>query len=140
MKKISIKLAVSFFIVVLVMQLFLMVYLHQNMLMSRVDEEFSRLLINGANHRDVLVENFSPDTIHHIVLMEKNAEREVFITDEKGAILKGSTDSNAIIASYFEQLKNAPIEKDLVIESDWRNAPYIVSVHQIGRASCRERV
>lgn len=70
MNKISTKLAVCFFIVVLIMESLLMYYLHQNMISNRVEEEFSLLLANGANHRDVLIENYSDTTINSELQMQ----------------------------------------------------------------------
>ncbi|MBO0587131.1 hypothetical protein [Sporosarcina sp. E16_8] len=53
MNKVSIKLAAYFLISVLVMETVLMFYLHQGIIHTRVDEEYSRLLASGSNHRDV---------------------------------------------------------------------------------------
>ncbi|ATP41634.1 two-component sensor histidine kinase [Solibacillus sp. R5-41] len=129
MNKISTKLATYFFLVVLIMDIFLMFYLHRNIINSKVDEELSTLLANGANHRDVLMEHYSDVTIKHIVLMERDANREVIITDQQGAIL-GKSDINV---THIEQLN--PIltglhtEEDKILVSNWRDSPYIVSAH-----------
>lgn len=127
MNKISIKLATWFFIVVLIMEIFLMVYLHQNIIHSRVEEEFSTLLANGSNHRDVLIENYSETTIRHIVLMEKNENREVVITDQKRNVVSSSEKS--LVTKYHLLLKKLNNKEDKIIVSDWTNSSYIVSSH-----------
>lgn len=129
MNKISTKLAASFFVVVLIMELFLMFYLHRNIIKSKVEEELSSLLANGENHRDVLLENYSDMTIKHIVLMEKNKDREVMITDKNEGIIGRSTLNNTVVEEYMPLEKNLSKTKDQVVVADWRNSPYIVSAH-----------
>ncbi|SOC42954.1 sensor histidine kinase [Ureibacillus acetophenoni] len=129
MNKISIKLATCFFIVVLMMEYFLMVYLHRSIVHTRVEEEFSLLLSNGANHRDVLVEYYSETTIKHIVLMEMNEEREVVITDNWGNIVGDSGINSNLLEEYLPLIKGTVGSKDEIIISNWESSPYIVSKH-----------
>ncbi|RQW76631.1 sensor histidine kinase [Lysinibacillus composti] len=129
MYKISTKLATCFFLVVLVMELFLMVYLHQKIIHTRVEEELSLLLANGENHRDVLIENYSDATIKHIVLMEKNKEREVIITDIQGNIISSSDISQKVVEETIPLVRKQRGENDKILVSDWENSPYIVSIH-----------
>lgn len=128
MNRISTKLATCFFIVVLIMELFLMIYLHRNIINTRIEEEFSLLLVNGANHRDVLIENYSETTIDHIVLMEKNEAREVIVTDNQGNIIKSSIDLN-LIDETLPLVKKINTNSDEILISDWKKSPYIVSAH-----------
>nr|WP_285842624.1 HAMP domain-containing sensor histidine kinase [Ureibacillus chungkukjangi] len=111
------------------MESFLMYYLHQSIINNRVEEEFSLLLANGANHRDVLIENYSDTTIQHIVLMEKNKNREVMITDKTGSIISSSDKSYMLQEEYQLLISNLDQQKDKIIVSDWRNSSYIVSAH-----------
>ncbi|BDH63571.1 two-component sensor histidine kinase [Lysinibacillus sp. PLM2] len=104
-----------------------MTYLHQNMIHTRVNEEFSRLLSNGTNHRDVLVENYSNTTIEHIVMMEENVDREVMITNNRGEIINRSSDS--VLEEFHTLIMNLENTEDSIVVSDWRNSPYIVSAH-----------
>ncbi|KGR80074.1 sensor histidine kinase [Ureibacillus manganicus] len=127
MNKISTKLAACFFIVVFVMEIFLMTYLHQNIIQTRVEEEFSRLLSNGANHRDVLIENYSDSTIEHIVMMEKNQDREVIITNNKGEIIRRT--SGSVLEEFHNLIMNLNNTNDSIVVSDWRNSSYVVSAH-----------
>ena len=127
--KISTKLTLCFFAAVIILELFLMFYLHQNIIHSRVDEEFSRLLSYGENHRDVLIENYSDTTIEHIVLMENNNNREVIIINSEGDIINSSDKDNKTIESYIPQVLKQKSKIDGILISDFENSPYIVSVH-----------
>ncbi|MEK4701910.1 HAMP domain-containing sensor histidine kinase [Solibacillus sp. FSL R7-0668] len=106
-----------------------MYYLHQNMIDNKIEEEFSLLLANGANHRDVLMEHYSDTTIKHIVLMEKNGNREVMILDKTGTIIGSSDKSYMLQEEYQLFVDDFNRDKDEILVSDWRNLPYIVSVH-----------
>lgn len=129
MNKISTKLAIYFFVVVLIMESSLMYYLHQNIIHTKVEEEFSLLLANGANHRDVLIEHYSDTTIKHIILMEKNENREVMITNRTGDIINSSDKSYMLQEEYQLLISDLDNEKDKIVVSDWRHSPYIVSSH-----------
>ena len=59
LNKISKKLAAYFIISFLVLETILMMYLHQNIIHTRVDEEYSRLLATGSNHRNVLIDYYT---------------------------------------------------------------------------------
>jgi len=106
-----------------------MVYLHQKIIHTRVEEELSLLLANGENHRDVLIENYSDATIKHIVLMEKNKEREVIITDIQGNIISSSDISQKVVEETIPLVRKQRGENDKILVSDWENSPYIVSIH-----------
>lgn len=104
-----------------------MTYLHQNIIQTRVEEEFSRLLSNGANHRDVLIENYSDTTIEHIVMMEKNEDREVIITNNKGEIIRRT--SGSVLEDFHNLIMNLDSTSDSIVVSDWKDTSYIVSAH-----------
>ncbi len=106
-----------------------MFYLHRNIINSRVEEEYYTLLANGANHRDVLIENFSETTIKHIVLMEKSKDRAVIITDNKGNIIGSSDISESLSGQIVSLIKNVDVETDELLTSNWKESPYIMSVH-----------
>lgn len=106
-----------------------MFYLHRNIIHSKVGEEFSRLLANGENHRDVLIENYSESTIKHIVLMENNNEREVLIINSVGVVISTSDENNPILESYIPLVMKWKSDSDRLLISDYKNSPYIVSLH-----------
>ncbi|NME06888.1 HAMP domain-containing sensor histidine kinase [Psychrobacillus sp. BL-248-WT-3] len=129
MNRISTKLTAYFFIVVLIMETFLIFYLHQNIIHTRIEEEFSLLLKNGSNHREVLEEYYSETTMKHIVLMEKGGDREVVITDNKGRVISSSFKNNASLTEFLPLIKNLDLRRDEVLISDWEESPYIISAH-----------
>lgn len=126
---ISTKLAMCFFAVVVILELLLMFYLHRNIIHTRIEEEFSRLLAYGANHRDVLIDNYSKSTIHHIVLMENNNDREVCIINNEGKIIGSSYKNNPQLDSYIPLALRNNSQKDTILNSNYKDSSYIVSVH-----------
>ncbi len=129
MNKISTKLATAFIISFLIMDTLLMVYLHQTITHARVDEEVDRLLKTGSNHRNVLEDNYSETTLQHIILMESGGERDVAILNYEGAIVQHSSGNEEVFTSYLNQLEKNQPTKDIVLSVDWKESPYLVSVH-----------
>ena len=123
------KLAAHFFIVVFVMEFLFMFYLHQSIIDTRIEEAYSQLLSTGSNHRDVLEENYSDATLHHIVLMERGADREVAIIDNKGHIITSSSVEKEFEIMYKPLFSKLQGEKDVLVVTDWKESPYIISVH-----------
>ncbi len=129
MNKISTKLAAAFIISFLIMDTLLMVYLHQTITHARIDEELDRLLETGSNHRDVLEDNYSETTLEHIVLMESGDERDVAILDAAGNIIQRSLENEEVLVPYLNQLTNEWPTEDIILPVDWKESPYLVSVH-----------
>ncbi|WP_438311551.1 HAMP domain-containing sensor histidine kinase [Sporosarcina sp. FA9] len=129
MHKISTKLAAYFIVAFLVLETILMVYLHQNIIHARVDEEYSRLLASGSNHRNVLEDHYSKETITHIVLMEAGKGREVIITGLNNEIIRSSDEDVEIYSSYLSLIRSSDIQNDQIIIPEWKDSPYIVSAH-----------
>ncbi len=129
MNKISTKLAASFIISFLIMDTLLMVYLHQTITHARVDEELDRLLKTGSNHRNVLEDNYTPTTLHHIILMESGGERDVAILDDAGNVMQHSLENEEVLAPYLKELKEEKPTKDMILPVDWKQSTYLVSVH-----------
>lgn len=123
------KLTAYFFITVLIMETSLMLYLHRNIIDSRTEEEFNRLLANGSNHRDVLMAYYSETAIKHIVLMEKDIDREVLITDERGGIIGSSAENQKGLLKYLPSLDQMHTASDQIIQANWKDMPYVISVH-----------
>lgn len=129
MNRISTKLTAYFFLTVLIMETVFIFYLHQNIIQTRVQEEFSKLLASGSNHRDVLVEYYSDITMKHIVLMEKDRAREVIITDDKNNVASSSVENMTSLQEYLPLLKDLNLKTDQILVSDWKEASYIISAH-----------
>ncbi|WP_019414275.1 HAMP domain-containing sensor histidine kinase [Paenisporosarcina sp. TG20] len=129
MNKISIKLASYFIVTVLIMESLLMLYLHQTIVHSRIDEEFSQLVLKGSNHRDVLEDNFSDDTMRHIVLMENDSDRQVAITDEEFNLILGTDGNKLDLDTTLTSLSSRKFREDQIIQSNWKDEEFIASLH-----------
>jgi len=129
MHKISTKLTAYFIVAFLVLETILMVYLHQNIIHARVDEEYSRLLASGSNHRNVLEDNYSEETIAHIVLMEAGKDREVIITGLNNEIIRSSDENIESYSAYLSLIRSSEIQNDQILIPEWKDSPYIVSAH-----------
>ena len=129
MNKISKKLAAYFIISFLALETILMMYLHQNILHTRVDEEYSRLLATGSNHRNVLIDNYSNETVTHIILMESEGDRGVVITGKNGEIIRSSDANLETLLPSLSFLQNPSVQNDQVVKPDWDSSPYIISAH-----------
>lgn len=106
-----------------------MVYLHQTITHARVEEELDRLLKTGSNHRNVLEDNYNETTLQHILLMESGGERDVAILDDSGNVLQDSSKNDDVLNSYLKQITREHSTEDRIIPVDWKESPYLVSVH-----------
>lgn len=129
MKKISTKLAAYFILSFLMLESILMIYLHQTIIHARIEEEFERVMANGSNHRDVLEDYYSEETMNHIVLMEYGKESEVVITGENDEVIQNSAENILTLKKYLTLLDGSHQEVDHLLLDDWKNSEYIVSVH-----------
>ncbi|WP_338657067.1 ATP-binding protein (plasmid) [Sporosarcina psychrophila] len=129
MNRISKKLAAYFIISFLVLETVLMMYLHQNIVHTRVDEEYSRLLTSGSNHRNILKDHYSDETISHIVLMEAEGDSGVVIIGKEGEVIRSSDEKLEKLMPSFSFLQNSTTQNDRIVMPDWEDTPYIVSAH-----------
>jgi signal transduction histidine kinase len=128
LNKLSLKLGMWFLVVMLIIEIFLLYFLHENIVDTQIKEELSSLQARGNNHRDVLEESYRPETLHHIALMESKGEMDVIITDKNKNIIINSSEldyAEEKILSY--SLKNVP-RNGKVIEKRWRDEKYISTV------------
>ncbi|SIR01867.1 Signal transduction histidine kinase [Peribacillus simplex] len=105
-----------------------MVYLHNKVIHSRVNQELESLKARGNSHRDVLEITYSGSTLQHIGLMESHTDTDVVITDTRGDILISSEKVNGgmkkILAKNLPQVPR----KGLIIQSGWKDERYIATV------------
>lgn len=126
--KISVKYALWFFFCILVIEVFSMGFLHNNLVHSQVDREIHSLQARGNSHRAVLEISADPSTLHHIGLMESHTDTEVVITDTKGNVLVFSGNINSkILAVLNKSIPDLP-RNGSIIEDDWQREPYIATV------------
>ncbi|MFE4706587.1 ATP-binding protein [Peribacillus simplex] len=105
-----------------------MVYLHNKVINSRVNQELESLKARGNSHRDVLEITYSGSTLQHIGLMESHTDTDVVITDTRGDILISSEKVNGGMKKILaKNLPQAP-RKGLIIQSSWKDERYIATV------------
>ncbi|WP_223700888.1 sensor histidine kinase [Sutcliffiella deserti] len=121
--KFSTKLGLWFFFCILIIETGSMLFLHQNVVQTLIDNEKEALLARGASHRDVLEDSFTDNTLQHIVLMESKTDTEVVITDQNGDVIESSIALNEEINFFILQITN----DDQVIEADWESQSYIAT-------------
>lgn len=128
MNKISIKFSLWFLIVTLFIEIFLFFFLHSSIVHSRIEEELNELQARGNSHRDVLEKYYNRDTLHHIAIMESEADTEVVITDRNQNII--------IASSRLNEEEHQIIDKNLdhvprhgkIIENRWDTEELISTV------------
>ncbi|MGM0791367.1 MAG: sensor histidine kinase [Bacillota bacterium] len=128
MNKISTKLAAWFLLAVLVLESFLMFYLYNNIIDSRVEEEFNSILSRGNSHRDVLEDSYTEGTLSHIALMESKTETEVVITDLDKQIIVSSRSVSKRMKEIMTRHSSDVSRNGTVIESNWREMRYLATV------------
>ncbi|MED3761168.1 HAMP domain-containing sensor histidine kinase [Peribacillus frigoritolerans] len=128
MLKISFKLGLSIFICIFLMETVSMIYLHNKVIHSRINQELESLKARGNSHRDVLEITYSDSTLKHIGLMEYHTDTDVVITNTRGDILISSAKVNGgmnkILAKKIPQVPR----KGMVLQSSWKDERYIATV------------
>ncbi|MGG1398780.1 ATP-binding protein [Bacillus salipaludis] len=126
--KISIKLGLWFFFCILVIEIFSMFFLHNNLVHSQVHQELGSLQARGNSHRAVLEITSDSATLHHIGLMESHTDTEVVITNTIGDILLSSSKINRSMRTILNKpIDNLP-RNGRVLQSDWQKEQYIATV------------
>lgn len=130
-KHISIKIGFYFLISTLLIEALLFFLLYFSLVNTRVDEEVDALLARGNSHRDVLQNNFDPETISHVALMESEAKTRVVITTETGKILAKSANVDKAMEKHLKNTMEHVPTNGTVIEKHWRSSNYICTVSPI---------
>ncbi|WP_419159606.1 sensor histidine kinase [Rossellomorea sp. BNER] len=106
-----------------------MIYLHDNIVDTRVTEEFQSLLSRGNSHRDVLEDTYSEGTLHHIALMESKTDTEVVITNTKKEIIASSKAPTKGMSNIIRDHTPAQLNRNgVLIESNWKEMNYLATV------------
>ncbi|WP_153125057.1 ATP-binding protein [Peribacillus tepidiphilus] len=128
MKRLSFKLGIMIFLVVFLLETVLFLFLHNAIVDTRIEEELAALQARGNSHRDVLEKSYKKETLHHIALMEAQAETEVAITNQNQEVITSSQplDNEEIkIISY--SIGQIPREGK-VLENRWKTEKYIATI------------
>lgn len=90
------------------------------------------LLVRGNNHAKVLEGQFNEETIMHVVRMEKGATTKVVVTDSKQRVIDSSVPPDEDMENHLLS-KGKKLTQGLLLETDWKNHDYIISVSPIGK-------
>lgn len=124
--KLSLKIGLLFFLVIMTVEIILFYILYTNLVEDRVEEVMRDLLSRGNAHSHVLEENYNSSTIEHVAIMESESEFIVVITDPFGEIITSSNPSEPIIRTVVEHTDHDGVpEGGVILESDWSNEPYV---------------
>ncbi|WMX56660.1 HAMP domain-containing sensor histidine kinase [Peribacillus sp. R9-11] len=105
-----------------------MIYLHNKVVHSRINQELESLKSRGNSHRDVLEISYDNSTLHHIGLMESHTDTDVVITNTKGDILLSSEKVNSGMKKILKKELSQVPRKGLIIQSSWKEERYIATV------------
>ncbi|GGF25537.1 two-component sensor histidine kinase [Halobacillus andaensis] len=129
--KISVKLGLLFFILILLVEFILFVILYTSISNDRIDEVMEQLLARGNSHRDVLEKNFNASTLDHVALMESEASTDVVILGEESEILAASTEVREEKQAIIETHQAMNHESEEMVEERWKTEPYVATISPI---------
>jgi two-component system, OmpR family, sensor histidine kinase ArlS len=133
--KISIKLGLWFSLCILIIEVVSMTFLHNNLVHTRVHQEFESLLSKANSHRAVLESKTDAHTLSHIKLMGAQSDSQVVVTNLRAEVLVSSNK----VSSSIEDILNLPVaDADLlqsgkIIQEDWKEKEYIATVTAINQ-------
>ncbi|MBA2175672.1 HAMP domain-containing histidine kinase [Halobacillus locisalis] len=130
-KRISLKIGMLFFILMIIIELSLFFVLYTNISSYQIEEVLDGLLTRGGSHRDVLEKKFDQTTLTHVDLMESETVTDVVVTDEDGTVLSNSSSTDP---SQRELLKEYPVSSEqsgMIIEDQWKTSPYVATISPI---------
>jgi two-component system, OmpR family, sensor histidine kinase ArlS len=131
MNKISLKIGLLFFLAICLLEGISMIFLHNNIIHSRVHEELSALQTRGNNHRDVLEASFHEDTVRHIAMMEARTDTQVVLTKPDGSIYMSSNKVTDEMKNIVKSTPKSVPHVGFILEEDWKNAANIASVSPV---------
>mgnify|MGYP005828177791 CR=1 FL=1 len=129
LKGISFKLGLLFSGIFLVLMLLLGTLLYgvyTNVLIDYIKQD---VLTRGNNHARILEGDFNRATIGHVVEMEKGVTTEVLIADSRKKIIAASKEPDQDMKNH---LSDSQQKSGFILEDDWKNHQYIISVSTIG--------
>ncbi|KGX87021.1 sensor histidine kinase [Pontibacillus litoralis] len=128
MNKLSLKLGFFIFIFILVVNGLLFFILYTNAVDSRVEEVMQNLLARGNSHRDVLEKQFNEQTLHHVALMESEADTTVVITNKEKEIMEQSEFVDDHMDAFIHQSLTSVHHAGKIIDDEWKDSAYVATV------------
>ncbi|MDN7242763.1 HAMP domain-containing sensor histidine kinase [Planococcus sp. N028] len=126
LNKLALKIGLLFFIIIVIIESFLFIILYNTFVHERVDEVMATLLARGDTHSEVLENNFEPNTLHHISIMETASEFNIIVVDETGRQL---THSDSIEPEMNEMIEHTETDviplSGKIIEDRWYEKKFI---------------
>ncbi|WP_108672411.1 sensor histidine kinase [Peribacillus acanthi] len=116
--KISLKLGLWFFICILLIESTSMIFLHSNVIHSRINEELQELKSRGNSHRDVLEISSDSETLKHIKLMESYSDTDVVVTNNNGDVIISSQSLSPDMQAILELSIDEVPRNGLILQKD----------------------
>lgn len=129
MSRLSVKIGLLFLVFMVMIQSVLFFALYWTLAEDRVDEVFSRLVLQGDSHAEALVSDFDEMTLSHIVLMEENTERNVIITDDDLDVLATNL-TGGVNTAWMDEVA-LPADNGVMVMDNWQGADTIASVSPV---------
>jgi signal transduction histidine kinase len=130
MMKISTKLTLYFTIAVFILEVFILFFLHESIVNSRIREEVNSIQSRGESHRDVLEDHYSRQTLEHIALMESKTDTTVVVTDNQ---MEPIIASDRILPEMEQIIDKTSLNSSFypnsrILEDNYRKNDYIATV------------
>jgi signal transduction histidine kinase len=94
------------------------------------------LYYRGHSHAKVLAEYFNQQTLRHVAMMEEDVDTVVVVINQYGDVLISSDPIKSEQKKYLKPY-NTPSSSKKLVESDWRNKPYLVTSSPISHEGKR---
>ncbi|WP_394235867.1 sensor histidine kinase [Niallia oryzisoli] len=133
LKSISLKLGLWFstiFIALLLILGFILYGIFTNFLTDFIEQD---LVARGNNHARNLEGQFTKEAIEHAIGMERGVSTRILITDSNHQILGSSIEPNEDMMEQINIKKS--FHEGQILENDWQDHEYIVSVSPVGNDS-----
>lgn len=131
MNKLSFKLGVFIFTIIILVEAILFLFLYTNLANSREEEVLENLLARGNSHRDVLEKRFDQATLNHVALMESEAESLVVITNRDKEVIVQSEPLQPEIQHLLNKSLQDVNHSGKVLDGHWRSSQYVATVSPI---------
>lgn len=126
--KISVKIGLSFLLMAIAIEMGIFISLFLLVVNTWINEQASSLVKRGENHAHVLTNDFTAQTIKHVVLTEKgDTDMAIIVQSPDGQTLMASQVVNSKMKKHLAKFTSASQGKSEVLHSDWMKKSYLVS-------------
>lgn len=126
--KLSIRLGLLLFCILLFIELLLYGILYISLVDEREEEVVGQLLSRGNTHRDALEDFYDELTISHVIMMESASDFIVVITDGDGEVIGQSGPIDSFLRDTVQHAdKDTVPHSGRILEARWRNHEYIAT-------------